>query len=314
MGETRRSRGTETLVAKGADNRDSPFPRLPQMRVPPRTRTLGGFAARPMPRSFFRSLLFSSTLALLPLPFVVADDWPQWRGPQRDGVWRETGIIKAFASAELKPVWTAQVSAGYSGPTVAGDRVYLTDKVKAPEQQERVLCFDRKTGRSLWTHAYRCVYQDIDYAIGPRAAVTVADGRAFTLGAMGHAHGLDANTGKVLWSRNLAEEYQAKINTWGVTSAPLVVGDLAIFQIGGQPDACLVALDVDSGAEKWRALESRASYSAPRLVRLGDRDVVLAWTAQWLAALDPKTGKVLWKEGYRRVDDTNDEPLQDGSI
>jgi outer membrane protein assembly factor BamB len=182
---------------------------------------------------------------------------------------------------------------------VAGDRVFLTDRVTAPAQQERVLCFDRATGRALWTQAYPCVYRDIDYALGPRAAVTVAAGRAFAYGAMGHAHGLDVQDGRVLWSRDLSTEYRATINVWGVSSAPLVVGDLVIFQVGGQPDACLVALDVQTGRERWRALDGKASYSSPRLLRQGERDLVLAWTAHWLAGVEPATGHVVWKVPYK---------------
>ena len=228
-----------------------------------------------------------------------ADDWPQWRGPQRDGVWRETGIVEKFSTAELTPAWSAPIGPGYTGPTVAGDRVFVMDRVTRPEQQERVLCFDRATGRAVWAHAYACIYRQVDYALGPRASVTVADGRAFALGTMGHAHALDSATGRVLWARDLATELNAEINTWGVTSAPLVVGDLVILQIGGRPGACLVALDVRTGAERWRALDGRASYSPPRLVRLDGRDVVLAWTATWLALLEPATGRVLGQPPYK---------------
>jgi outer membrane protein assembly factor BamB len=251
------------------------------------------FCLRPL---LFISSFFIVVTVLLP---VRGDDWPQWRGPERDGIWRETGIVESFATADLQPVWTAVIGPGYSGPTVAGDRVFLTDRVTAPEQQERVLCFDRTTGKTLWSHAYPCVYRDVDYALGPRASVTIADGRAFSLGTMGHAHGFDAADGRVLWARNLAAELDASINVWGITAAPLVSGDLVIFQVGGQPDACLVALDVKTGRERWRALDGKASYSAPRLVRLDGRDVVLAWTAHWLASIDPATGKVHWKVPYK---------------
>lgn len=231
--------------------------------------------------------------------WLRADDWPQWRGPGRDGVWRESGVFDSFPAAVLQPRWTATVGPGYSGPTVAAGRVFLTDRVTAPEQQERVRCFEQATGRPLWTHAYACVYRDIDYALGPRAAVTVADGRAFAFGAMGHAHALDAASGRVLWSRHLPAELNANINVWGVSAAPLVVGELVIFQVGGEPDACLVALDVRTGRERWRALGGKASYSSPRLIRQGNRDVLLAWTATWLAGLDPETGKVFWQEPYK---------------
>ena len=236
---------------------------------------------------------------LLLASLAQADDWPQWRGPQRDGVWRETGIVERFASAELKPLWTAAVGAGYTGPTVSGDRVFVMDRKTAPEQQERVLCFDRATGRPLWTHAYPCVYRDVDYALGPRAAVTVAAGRAFAYGTMGHATCLEAESGRVIWSRHLVADFNADLNTWGITAAPLMLGDLVLFQVGGKPGACLVALDVKTGAERWRALDGEASYSAPRVVRLGERDVILAWTARWLAALEPATGKVFWQQPYK---------------
>ncbi len=249
-------------------------------------------------RCSLRYLVLAAGLVFPACP-AHADDWPQWRGPGRDGTWRETGVMESFPSAELKPLWTAPVGPGYSGPTIAGDRVYLTDRVTAPEQQERVLCFDRATGRPLWTHAYACIYNDIDYAIGPRAAVTIADGRAFTLGSMGHAHGLDAKDGRVLWARDLATDMKARINVWGVTAAPLVAGDLVIFHIGGQPDACLVALEAATGKERWRALDGRASYSAPRLMKLGGKEVLLAWTGDWLACLDPQTGKPHWKEAFK---------------
>ncbi|MDO8543023.1 MAG: PQQ-like beta-propeller repeat protein [Opitutaceae bacterium] len=257
---------------------------------------IGISASRP---AHSAGLALALGVALLLAGGARADDWPQWRGPGRDGVWRETGIIESFSGAELKPVWTAPVGPGYTGPTVAGDRVFLTDRVTAPEPQERVLCFDRATGAPRWTHAYPCVYRDIDYALGPRAAVTVADGRAFALGAMGHAHCLDVADGKVLWARDLPADFHASINVWAVTAAPLVVGNLVIFQIGGEPDACLVALEVATGKERWRALGGRASYSSPRLVRLDGRDVVLAWTASWIACLEPATGRVLWQEPYK---------------
>ena len=227
--------------------------------------------------TLFRPFVFAALL-VGGTPPLSADDWPQWRGPQRDGVWRETGIVEKFSSPQLQPVWTATVGPGYSGPTVAGDRVYLTDRVNEPAPQERVRCFDRSTGKPLWTHTYPCVYRDIDYALGPRAAVTVVDGRAFAYGAMGHAHALDAASGQVLWARDLATEYGVKLNVWAVSGAPLVVGDLVIFQVGGPPDACVVALDVKTGRERWRALDGQPSYSAPRLVRLGEREVVLVWT------------------------------------
>ena len=119
---------------------------------------------------------------------AVADDWPQWRGPQRDGVWRETGIVQRFDTPRLTPKWRVPIAAGYSGPTVAAGRVYVTDRVTEPEQAERVHCFDAATGKLLWTYSYPCVYRNVSYTAGPRASVTLDEGRAYALGTMGHLH------------------------------------------------------------------------------------------------------------------------------
>lgn len=244
-----------------------------------------------MRRLFFFSLFSVTTL--------FAADWPQWRGPGRDGVWNETGIIQTFTAPTLKPLWSTPIGAGYSGPTVAGDRVLITDHVTQPTEQERVHCLDRTTGKVLWTHAYPCTYRDFGYALGPRAAVSIADGRAFALGAMGNLHGIDVASGKVLWSHDLKTEFNADIPIWGIAAAPLVVGDNVIVQVAGRPDACVMAFEAATGKEKWRALDGKSSYSAPKLIKQNGRDVVLAWTAFWLATLDPATGAVIWSLPFK---------------
>ena len=125
-----------------------------------------------------------ATSGLIPLLFYLAlsaraaaDDWPQWRGPNRDGQWHERGLVERFPASELQPRWKVEIGPGYSGPTVVNHRVYLTDRQTEPEQTERVLCFDAADGRLLWQHPYPCEYRGIGYEAGPRAAVTVDDGR-----------------------------------------------------------------------------------------------------------------------------------------
>src|SRR4051812_23203491 len=97
---------------------------------------------------------------------ALGDEWPQWRGPNRDGVWRETGIVQKFAGKELKLRWKADISSGYSGPTVAEGRVFVTDRLVEPKQVERVHAFDSKTGQNLWTQTYDCEYIDVGYTAG----------------------------------------------------------------------------------------------------------------------------------------------------
>ena len=231
---------------------------------------------------------------------VSADEWPQWRGPNRDGTWRETGIIDKFPQPVTKLRWKVDISAGYSGPTVAGGRVFVTDRVVKPDQIERVHAFDWETGRNLWTFAYDCRYVKVGYQAGPRASVSVDDGRAYALGTMGHLFCLDAATGRVLWKKVPGVDYQVKMPIWGISASPLVDGDLLIVQIGASDEgACVVALDKTTGAEKWRALNDRASYSAPIIINQAGRRVLVAWTGDNVVGLDPASGNIHWKHPFK---------------
>src|SRR5262245_28584779 len=195
-------------------------------------------------------VLLALLLAAAPLR---PDDWPQWRGPRRDGVWRESGIVEKLP-AQLPILWRAPVGEGYSGPAVVGSRVYLTDRIldqgqSNPEDPfskaavggtERVLCLDGESGKVLWKHQYPARYA-ISYPSGPRATPTVQDDRVYALGAMGDLSCLRAAGGEVLWSRNLLQDFQGKINTWGLSAAPLLDGDRVIVLAGGAQGAAVVA-------------------------------------------------------------------------
>ncbi|MBN2583111.1 MAG: PQQ-like beta-propeller repeat protein [Planctomycetes bacterium] len=249
----------------------------------------------PGPRAACRIVVLAAVCLLSTTCRVAADDWPQWRGPGRDGVWRETGVLDRFPDARIKLRWRAPISAGYSGPTVADGRVYVTDRLEEPDEVERVHCFHCSTGRPLWTHAYPCSYDDVSYPAGPRAAVSLDDGRAYALGTTGHLLCLDAADGRVLWQKTPGRDYDVRMPIWGVSAAPLVHGDLLIVQLGAAGGACVVALDKRSGAEQWRALDDDASYSAPVIVEQAGRGVLVCWTGENVVGLDPATGKTYWQ-------------------
>jgi outer membrane protein assembly factor BamB len=159
-----------------------------------------------------------------------------------------------------------------------------------------VLCLNATDGTELWKHEYPCPYQ-ISYPAGPRCTPTVHEGKVYTLGAMGDLFCLDANTGKVVWSKNFLNDYAAKVPTWGFCGHPLVYKNLLICLVGGE-NALAVAFDKDTGAEKWKALSARETgYSPPTLVRGGGVDQVVIWHGQAINGLDPMTGKVHWTVG-----------------
>jgi outer membrane protein assembly factor BamB len=237
-----------------------------------------------------------------------ADDWPQWMGPRRDGVWRETGIVESIPATGLPVKWRVPVKGGYSGPAVAGGRVYLTDYDRqegeisnAPNDRtrlagrERILCFDAATGALLWKHEYACPYA-ISYAAGPRCTPTVADGKVYVLGAEGHLTCLDALTGAVAWAKDFQKDYAAPAPIWGFCGHPLVDGGKLICLVGGEGSVA-VAFDKDTGRELWRALSaSESGYCPPTMIESEGMRQLLIWDADRLNALDPATGKVYWSE------------------
>lgn len=236
-----------------------------------------------------------STFLLLNWLFAAGQDWPDWRGINRDAVWNDSNIIKNFEQKALIPEWRVDIGSGYSGPTVSQGKVYLTDRIESPAETEGVLCFDGKTGKKIWEYRYSAVYEGVGYPAGPRASVVINDGKVWSLGTMGQLVCLDAESGKLLWSKNLKDDYQIRMPIWGIAATPLIDGNKIVLQIGGSENACVVALDKNSGEEIWRNLNDGASYSAPVIFGKNGKRVLVVWTEDNLAGLNPETGDVYWK-------------------
>jgi outer membrane protein assembly factor BamB len=237
-----------------------------------------------------------------------ADDWPQWRGPNRDAVWHETGIMQTFPANGLKTTWRIPVGHGYSTPVIAAGRVYLTDVQAArPPAKERVLCLDQATGKQLWSRTDQTDYPTWAYTPnggGPTATPIVAAGKLYTLGAMGRLLCLDAAAGDIVWEKDLEKEYDQKEFT-GITASPLIEGDLLIcYLCGSKPASCVVAFDRNTGKEVWRALDDSFTYSSPIVLTAGGKRQFIVWTQQAVTSLDPATGKTWWRVKLATTGDT----------
>ena len=235
---------------------------------------------------------------VLTASILQAEEWPQWRGPGRDGVWQETGLIRNLSDQTLAIRWRSKIGSGYSGPTVASGRVYVMDRISQPTQLEQVHCFDAMTGRQIWSHSYSCEYKNVAYPNGPRASVTIDNNRAYALGTMGNFRCLDATTGEVFWAKDLKAEYEIRMPPWGIAASPLIEKDLVIVQIGGKDQASLVAFDKISGQQKWRALDDPINYSSPIVIQQGGKRVLVSWTAKRLTGLDAATGNLYWQQPF----------------
>ncbi len=233
---------------------------------------------------------------------VSGDDWPQWRGSNRDGIWAETGLVKKFSKPEIKKKWRVAIGSGYSGPTVAAGRVFVMDRLTEPDQFERVLCFHEETGKPLWKHQYPCEYRNVGYVAGPRASVTVDENLCFSIGTMGHLKCFDVDTGKLTWEVDCDSEYRIskdrRMPIWGIAASPLVYKDLVIVHLGTEGSS-LVAFHKKTGKEIWRSLDDRAQYSSPILCRQGEQDVCVIWTGDNVVGINPVDGKPFWKIPFR---------------
>lgn len=238
--------------------------------------------------------------ALLIIAFVFAAaakaDWSQWRGPNADGSWPDAPEISLEGAPEIE--WRQKIGGGYSGVTVAEGRVYTMDlEGDLPDVKERVLCFDLETGEPVFAISYPADYGGLQYGSGPRASVTIHQGKAYTLGANGNLHCLDAETGEVIWSVDSVANLQAKRPTWGFAAAPVIWKDTVIVHLGVSGGS-YVAFDQKSGREIWRGPDDPAGYATPVFTRHDDRDLMIGWTPKHIVALDPDSGETLWKSPY----------------
>ena len=258
-----------------------------------------------MPIRFVLSVIIPTVLWGATL--LEADDWPQWRGPDRHAVWRETGIIDMFPDSGLKVVWRAPVRSGFAGPAVAGGRVFVLDWQEDPKSRtmdgtERLVALDEETGAEIWTHQWATTYRMLQrsYAIGPRATPTVDGDRVYVVGASGMLRCVSAETGDLIWHKNYIDDYDTSVSTWGIAGSPLVDGDRLIAVVGGEPDALVVAFDKYSGAELWRAVDvvGEMGYGQPVIYEAGGARQLIVWHAAALVSLNPGTGAVYWDQPW----------------
>ena len=243
---------------------------------------------------------------------LFAEDWPQWLGPNRDSVWRESGIIDTFPAKGPPVCWRVNIGGGYAGPVVAKGRVYVADRQLAQgtsnpadpfdsgviRGMERVLCLSEADGQVLWKHEYECPYS-ISYPAGPRVAPLVSAGKVYTLGAEGNLFCLDADDGKVLWSRDFKKDFGIKAPLWGFAGHPLLDGNRLICLVGGA-GSIAVAFDKNTGKEVWRALSAEEpGYSSPVIYEAGGKRHLIIWHPEAANSLDPMTGDVYWSVPFK---------------
>jgi outer membrane protein assembly factor BamB len=232
-------------------------------------------------------LVFLST----PLLAQTAGDWPQWRGANRDGISKETGLMKQWPADGPPLVWKANgAGRGYSTMAISNGRLYT---MGLRGDREFVIAFDVSTGKEAWATANGSPFRN-DRGDGPRGTPTVDGATLYALGGNGDLSALDARTGRVIWTMNVLQKFGGSNITWGISESPLVIGEKVLVNAGG-PGASIVALNKKDGSLIWKSQSDPAGYSSGVPVQVGNTTQVVFFTHTRAVGLDLKDGKLLWE-------------------
>ena len=227
---------------------------------------------------------------------VVAADWPQFLGPERNGVYRGPALSEAWGSGGPRVVWRRNVGQGFSGPVVAQGKVVLFHRAG---REEVVEALDPRTGATSWRFAYPTTYRDdFGFDEGPRAVPVVMNGIIYTFGAEGRLSAIDLASGKSLWSEDTMKRFNVPKGFFGAAGSPLVDEGRVLANVGG-PKAGIVAFEAKTGKVLWTATEDGASYSSPVAATIAGRPHALFLTRAGLVGLDPATGAVRFRRPWR---------------
>ena len=241
--------------------------------------------------------------ALATLSAAAAADWPQWRGPNHDGISKETTWDPAAVSAR-KIAWEAQVGAGYSTVAVANGKVYTAGNFN--KNTDGVSCLDEATGKQVWRHEFPELLAPKFYSGGCSATPTVHDGKVYFASKSGKVFCLDALTGKVVWKK----EFGTKVPTWGFSSSALVHGKAVIFNTGSAG----LAFDKDSGDILWTSPDDTCGYATPVPFANDGKTAIALFAKDSVKAVTPEDGKLLWSSPWQTEHDVNAaDPVISGS-
>ncbi len=235
----------------------------------------------------------------------AAHDFPQFMGPNRDGIVPGIRLSRDWNSHPPRELWRIPVGAGWSSFAVVGDSAF-TQELRG--KTAVIACYRLKTGEPVWFHkdddVYTASFTDGD---GPRATPTVVDGRVYAMGGAGLLNCLDATTGKAIWSRNVLTEFHAEVSQWGKSDSPLVLEGIVVVTGGGERGPSLIAFDKDTGETAWTAHANDGDddqgaigdcYASPTLATLHGVSQILNLEDGGVASYDPKTGQQLWKHDW----------------
>jgi hypothetical protein len=225
-----------------------------------------------------------------------AEDWPQFLGPGRNGLYAGPPLAETWGAQGPRVAWRKNIGAGFAGPVVVQGRVILFHRLG---NEEIVDAIDARTGTAQWRYAYPTAYRDdFGFDEGPRAVPVVVDGVVFTFGAEGQLHAIDLAKGTRIWSVDTRQRFEVPKGFFGAAGSPLVENGRVLANVGG-PKAGIVAFEAKTGAVVWTATDAGASYSSPVGATIAGRRYAIFFTRAGLVGLDPATGQPTFQRPWR---------------
>jgi outer membrane protein assembly factor BamB len=237
-------------------------------------------------------LLAAVVFSLAPQALAQTEaNWPQWRGPNRDGISKDTGLLKQWPTGGPPLVWKATgAGRGYSSFSIANGKLYT---MGLRGDREFVIAFDIATGKEAWATAHGSAFRN-DRGDGPRGTPTIDGDRLYALGGNGDLSALDARTGMIIWSKNVLREFGWQNIQWGISESPLVLGNKVLVNAGGR-GASIVAFNKTDGSVIWKSQSDEPGYSSGMPLDVNGLTQVVFFTASRALGLDSKDGRLLWE-------------------
>lgn len=262
--------------------------RAAQRATAPALETVGAAAPEP---SDAPTGVDAHSAAEVAAPSAPVPYWTDFRGPLRDGEYRDVPILQEWPAIGLKPIWKQPAGGGYASFVVARGRAFT---IEQRGSQEVAAAYDVATGRELWTNAWAAEFRESMGGDGPRATPTWSDGRVYALGATGELRALDERSGRVIWRTNILSDSGADNLPWGMAASPLVVDEAIVVLPGGPNGQSVAGYDRATGKRLWSALDDMQAYCSPMLATLNGVRQLLVLSATRLTGLSPSNGQLLW--------------------
>jgi outer membrane protein assembly factor BamB len=218
-------------------------------------------------------------------------DWPNYRGPNHDGISSETDWQSQWGNTGPAVLWKGSVGTGFSTFAIANGRVYTMGNTSGDNSSDVIFCFDAETGKEVWRHSYPCPLEPKSYEGGTLSTPTVDNGKVYTLSKMGDLFCLDAATGKVVWKKQLNKQMGFELPTWHFSSSPLIAGDMLILNMGSAG----LALNKNTGEVVWQNGKGKCGYATPVPFQADGQPCLAIMSEVTLFAVKQADGKPLWQ-------------------